>query len=61
MLNYDFTPEELEAMSVKYCDQNGFNYLKLLEDVEPRAPDSGWVRNAQISAVAVAQNGVRLG
>ena len=35
MLNYDFTAEELEAMSVKYCDHLGFNYLKLLVDIEP--------------------------
>ena len=32
MLNYNFSPNELEVMSVKYCDENGFNYLALLAD-----------------------------
>ena len=43
MLNYDFTGEELDAMSVKYCDELGFDYLRLLAEIEPRKEDSGWV------------------
>lgn len=43
MLNYSFTPDELEAMSVKYCDGKGFNYLALLADIEPKPNDPGWV------------------
>ena len=43
MLNYDFSPDELEAMSVKFCDEKGFNYLKLMDEIEPKSADPGWV------------------
>ncbi|CAG7704925.1 unnamed protein product, partial [Allacma fusca] len=35
-------------MSVKYCDEFGFNYLKLMEDVEPKKDDSGWAARYKI-------------
>lgn len=43
MLNYYFGPDELDAMSVLYCDSMGFNYLKLLDDIDPKNNESGWV------------------
>ncbi len=43
MLNYYFSAEELDAMSVQYCDAMGFNYLKLLDDIEPKLDELGWV------------------
>ncbi|CAL8106536.1 unnamed protein product [Orchesella dallaii] len=42
MLNYYFTAEELDAMSVQYGDAKGFNYLKLLKDIEPTSDEPGW-------------------
>jgi len=42
MLNYYFSAEELDAMAVRYCDSLGFNYLRLLNDIEPPNNEPGW-------------------
>lgn len=46
MLNYYFTPEELDSMTVQYGDVRGFNYLRLLKDIDPLAEEIGWVNNS---------------
>lgn len=47
MLNYYFTAEELDAMSVQYGDIKGFNYLRLLKDIESVPDEPGWVNTAK--------------
>ncbi|XP_021944128.2 uncharacterized protein LOC110842654 [Folsomia candida] len=42
MLNYYFTADELDAISVQYCDSLGFNYFKLLDDIDPKNIEPGW-------------------
>jgi len=50
MLNYHFTAEELDAMAVKYGDGIGFDYLKLMKDIEPQSEDDGWVKFLQAAS-----------